>query len=173
MESSLSVSCSWTSWNLSFCWGTAQTETMTDDAFETRHKKYEREEKRLKNREMEIVRHEMWKRKEAARERRERDIARNMGAGYRKGSVPPEEPVVDRVDSLFVSSTGISAAARNYRELAAAVDPRSSKNVETLLSGAGDRSRRAVVGRNLRAFGHPLPKIPKSDFDDVALSLLG
>ncbi|KAJ3342186.1 DNA topoisomerase 1 [Gonapodya sp. JEL0774] len=58
-------------------------EDTSDEAYELRHRRYEREEKRLKNREVEVYRYELHKRREAEEARRQQEISRKLVAGGR------------------------------------------------------------------------------------------
>jgi hypothetical protein len=64
-------------------------EDLSDEAFENHHRKYEREEKRLKNREVEIFKHEQYKRRELALEQWQKEASHRIviGTAYR----PSEE----------------------------------------------------------------------------------
>ncbi|KAI9008590.1 hypothetical protein DFJ74DRAFT_688085 [Hyaloraphidium curvatum] len=111
-----------------------QPEQMSDEAFEARHRKYEREEKRLKNREMEIVRHEMWKKREAAERKKYRDFSRTA-VGGRKGSVPPE----DRTEMEVIG--GQMPRATREPSAEEAVDPK-ARGFDSAAGGLAERGRK-------------------------------
>ncbi|KXS15146.1 hypothetical protein M427DRAFT_57021 [Gonapodya prolifera JEL478] len=63
-----------------------QDEDTSDEAYELRHRRYEREEKRLKNREVEVYRYELHKRREAEEARKQQEISRMLVTGGRSWS---------------------------------------------------------------------------------------
>jgi len=102
-------------------------EDLSDEAFENHHRKYEREEKRLKNREVEIFKHEQYKRRELALEQWQKEASHRIviGTAYR-----PNE-----ADSLGIwnspTSTPIIPAAETHVEEAPKKKPARRKETKS------------------------------------------